>query len=302
MSLAEREPRSSLRRNQARPCPRTPTPIDTTVLTSLDLTIEFGVHKSLNVAPVLVFLLSIVPLPSAQGERLATSVSLGVAETSQSQGIRILGALQSTVQDSVTVTTMPALSVPAQSSTLSSLPSAVPDSPSYSLRKAQDLGKFKVTFYWLVEEDNYQGKKTSPLYASDGKLVGRFTPQFIKDFQNESCAMLSDGRIISYLKGTKRCRIVDMPIGADGYTLTELKSVAVDPTVIPIGSALFIRDAEDLPVTDSFVHDGVFYAQDVGSTIKGNRIDVYLGPKSNMDLFRSTAMCRTGGVEVYLLQ
>ena len=36
--------------------------------------------------------------------------------------------------------------------------------------------------------------------------------------------------------------------------------------------------------------------------IKGNRIDVYLGPKSNMDLFRSTAMCRSGDVEVYLLQ
>ncbi len=195
-----------------------------------------------------------------------------------------------------------AISGQAQASTLSSLPPKATNSPVYSLRKAQDLGQFKITFYWLVEEDNYQGKKTNPLYTPDGKLVGRFTSQFIKDFHVESCAMLSDGRIISYLKGSNHCQLVDLPIGANGYTLTELRSVAVDPTVIPIGSALFIEDAADVPIADSQVHDGIFYAQDVGSAIKGNRIDVYLGPKSNMDLFRSTAMCRSGDVVVYLLQ
>jgi len=195
-----------------------------------------------------------------------------------------------------------AISGQAQASTLGSLPTKAIGSPAYSLRKAQELGQFKVTFYWLVEEDNYQGNKTNPLYTPDGKLVGRFTSQFIKDFQIESCAMLSDGRVISYLKRSNRCQVVDLPIGANGYTLTELKSVAVDPSVIPIGSAIFIKDAADVPISDSLVHDGIFYAQDVGSAIKGNRIDVYLGPKSNMDLFRSTAMCRSGDVDVYLLQ
>ena len=87
-----------------------------------------------------------------------------------------------------------------------------------------------------------------------------------------------------------------------GYNLTELRSVAVDPTVIPIGSRLYIKDAADIPLGDSLMHDGIFAANDVGSAIKGNRIDVYLGLKSNMDLFRSTAMCRSGDVEVYLLQ
>jgi 3D (Asp-Asp-Asp) domain-containing protein len=41
---------------------------------------------------------------------------------------------------------------------------------------------------------------------------------------------------------------------------------------------------------------------DTGSAIKGDRIDVYLGPKSNMEIFRSTALCRTGYVEVYVLE
>jgi 3D (Asp-Asp-Asp) domain-containing protein len=231
------------------------------------------VRKLLFVGLLLSLVSSIVPNLPVRGEALASPISSEIAISGQ-----------------------------AQASTLSSLPSVVPKSPAYSLRKAQDLGQFRITFYWLVEEDNYQGKKTNPLYTPDGNLVGRFTSQFIKDFHIESCAMLSDGRIISYLKGSNHCQLVDMPIGANGYTLTELKSVAVDPSVIPIGSAIFIGDAADVSISDSLVHDGVFYAQDVGSAIKGNRIDVYLGPKSNMDLFRSTAMCRSGDVEVYLLQ
>jgi 3D (Asp-Asp-Asp) domain-containing protein len=172
----------------------------------------------------------------------------------------------------------------------------------YSLRNPQNLGHFRITFYWLVEEDDYQGKKTNPLYAPDGRLVGRFTSKFIHDFRIESCALLSDGRVISYLKKANRCQVVDAPIGANGYSLTELRSVAVDPSVIPPGSRLYIKDAADVRLGDSLIHDGIFYAHDVGSAIKGNRIDVYLGPKSNMDLFRSTALCHSGDVEVYLLQ
>lgn len=230
-------------------------------------------RKLLFLGLLLSLVSSIVPSLPVRGEVLASPVSSEIAISGQ-----------------------------AQASTLSSLPSPVPSSSAYSLRKAQDLGQFRVTFYWLVEEDNYTGRKTCPLYGPDGKLVGRYTPQFIKDFQTESCAMLSDGRIISYNKRANRCQVVDLPIGANGYSLTELKSVAVDPSVIPIGSTIFIRDAADVPISDSLIHDGIFYAQDVGSAIKGNRIDVYLGPKSNMYLFRSTAMCGTGDVEVYLLQ
>jgi 3D (Asp-Asp-Asp) domain-containing protein len=181
-------------------------------------------------------------------------------------------------------------------------PPAVTTAQTFSLRKAQNLGQFRITFYWLVEEESYPGKKTCPLYTPDGKLVGKFTNQFIRDFQIESCALLSDGRIISYLKKANRCQVVDMPIGAGGYSLTELRSVAVDPSVIPLGSKLYIKDATDMPLGDSLMHDGIFEANDVGSAIKGNRIDVYLGLKSNMDLFRSTALCRTGDVDVYLLQ
>jgi 3D (Asp-Asp-Asp) domain-containing protein len=171
----------------------------------------------------------------------------------------------------------------------------------YKLRKGTFLGKFRVTFYWMVEEDNYQGKRTMPLYTTGGQLVGRFTQDFVKDFRMESCALLSDGRIISYLKRANKCEVVDAPIGC-GYTLAELKSVAVDPSLIPVGSTLYIPEAEGTRLSAGAYHDGVFRADDIGSAIKGDRLDVYLGLKSNLDLFRSTALCNPGYVSVYLLQ
>lgn len=227
-------------------------------------------RKSLFLALLMALASSVVPSLPVPGEALAAPISSGVGASGQ----------------------VPPVSRPLSSTT----------AQTYSLHKAQNLGQFRITFYWLVEEESYHGKKNCPLYTSDGKLVGKFTSQFVRDFQTESCALLSDGRVISYLKKANRCQVVDMPIGANGYTLTELRSVAVDPTVIPIGARLYIKDAADIPLGDSMMHDGLFEAHDVGSAIKGNRIDVYLGLKSNMDLFRSTALCRTGDVDVYLLQ
>jgi 3D (Asp-Asp-Asp) domain-containing protein len=170
------------------------------------------------------------------------------------------------------------------------------------IRKGVYAGKFRVTFYWMVEEDQYAGSANAPLYTADGKEIGRFTPQFVKDFRVESCALLRNGTIISYLKQADRCSVVESPIGANGFSLTALKSIAVDPSIIPVGSTLYIPQAEAVMVNDGKMHDGVFRAHDIGGAIKGNRIDVYVGVKSNMSYFSSTSLCRPGYVDVYLLQ
>lgn len=176
-----------------------------------------------------------------------------------------------------------------------------PSTPSL-VKKPRSLGRFKITFYWYVEEDQYSGKRNTPLYTTDHKLLGYFPAEFVKDFRIESCALLSDGRMISYLKQANRCQIVDEPLGTNGFTLMPLKSIAVDPAVIPMGSTVFIPEAVDVPIGNNTFHNGVFKAHDIGSAIKGNRIDVYLGPKSNMDFFRSSPLYGSGYVEVYVLQ
>ena len=60
----------------------------------------------------------------------------------------------------------------------------------------------------------------------------------------------------------------DIVVGASGERLYQGKSVAVDPSVIPYGSVLYIDGKE-------------YVAHDCGGAIKGNRIDVYFNNHSD---------------------
>jgi 3D (Asp-Asp-Asp) domain-containing protein len=163
------------------------------------------------------------------------------------------------------------------------------------------VGRFKVTYYWAVEEAEYPTSRSSPIYLADGQLLGRFSSAFVKAFRVEAAACLKDGRRISYLKKANRAKVVDKFLGCSGYTLAELKSIAVDPRLIPLGSIVYIPQAENVTV-DGQTLGGVFYAHDVGSAIKGKHIDIFVGQKKNMDAFTSAGMGSASGVDVYILE
>ncbi len=63
--------------------------------------------------------------------------------------------------------------------------------------------------------------------------------------------------------------------------LVPYRSIAVDRTQIPLGSVVYIPEARGtlvtLPSGQQAVHDGYFYAADVGAAVKGNQIDVFVG-------------------------
>jgi 3D (Asp-Asp-Asp) domain-containing protein len=62
-----------------------------------------------------------------------------------------------------------------------------------------------------------------------------------------------------------------------GCHLTAMRTVAVDPTVFPRHSVLFIKETVGLKMPDGSAHDGYWYASDVGGAIKGQRIDLFTG-------------------------
>lgn len=56
-----------------------------------------------------------------------------------------------------------------------------------------------------------------------------------------------------------------------------MRTVAVDPRVIPRRTRLFIRETVGLELADGTRHDGYWYASDTGGAIKGAKIDLYTG-------------------------
>ena len=62
-----------------------------------------------------------------------------------------------------------------------------------------------------------------------------------------------------------------------GCRLAPMRTVAVDPKVFPRHSVLFIKETVGLKLPDGSVHDGYWYASDVGGAIKGARIDLFTG-------------------------
>jgi len=62
-----------------------------------------------------------------------------------------------------------------------------------------------------------------------------------------------------------------------GCKVVPMRTIAVDKTVIPRRTVLFIKETVGLKMPDGREHDGYWYATDIGSAIKGQRIDLYTG-------------------------
>ena len=172
--------------------------------------------------------------------------------------------------------------------------------PPPDLSNARYMGKFKTTFYWVVEEADYPSGNY-PMYDKRGRLVGRFSRRFVRDFKIEAAARLRDGRCISYLKGANRVVVGDSFMGYGGYKLSELKSIAVDPRIIPLGARVYIPQAEKV-VIDGTRLNGIFHAHDIGSAVKGKHVDLFVGPRSNIDAFKAAGMRSLGSVDIYILE
>jgi len=75
--------------------------------------------------------------------------------------------------------------------------------------------------------------------------------------------------------------------GVRGYHLVPYRTLATDPDVIPTGSLVYIPSARGTRLQTSqgvIVHDGWFFAADVGGAIRGPHIDTFTGSERQVDL------------------
>lgn len=93
--------------------------------------------------------------------------------------------------------------------------------------------------------------------------------------------------------------------GTDGFNLVPYRTIAVDRNQIPLGSVLYIPQARGktvtLPSGQRVVHDGYFFAADVGSAIKGSHIDVFIGI-DNRTPFPFITSRSSGTFQAFLVQ
>lgn len=72
--------------------------------------------------------------------------------------------------------------------------------------------------------------------------------------------------------------------GVKGYRLVPFRTIAVDNTVLPFGTVVYVARARGVSVTlpsgTVVQHDGYFFAGDTGGAIKGRHIDVFCGTTS----------------------
>ena len=84
-----------------------------------------------------------------------------------------------------------------------------------------------------------------------------------------------------------------------GCKVVAMRTVAVDRTLIPRGSILFIKETAGLRMPDGSAHDGYWYASDVGGAIKGKRIDLFTGfSASSMNPLKSLNLANLSAIKV----
>lgn len=139
------------------------------------------------------------------------------------------------------------------------------------------------------------GDAEATLYTPSCQIIARVSRRFHDQICVQGSGRLTSGQTVSFASrgcacaevcprtGQQICYEALDPArfpsgrGAAGKPITPLSTVAVDPAVIPLGTALYIPEFAGLPRPDGTRHDGCFVAEDRGLHIRGSRVDVFTG-------------------------
>lgn len=163
----------------------------------------------------------------------------------------------------------------------------------------RSLGQFRNTYYDFPSEADFSGEAVA-LMDSGCAPIKNVPVEFHDAVCVQGSGNLTTGVTVSFAKrdcecartcprtGQKICFEAlsrsDFPWGrgALGKPITPLVTVAVDDTVIPMHTVLYIPEFDGLPrdPSQSAFHDGCFIAQDRGLKVKGQHVDVFTGRRS----------------------
>ncbi|RYZ04781.1 MAG: hypothetical protein EOO73_22600 [Myxococcales bacterium] len=166
------------------------------------------------------------------------------------------------------------------------------------------LGTFKNTYYDFPSEGDFHGEAVGLMSASCQTIVNVPRP-FYESVCVQGSGTLRSGGTVSFAKRDCACAaecprtgqricfdLLDKAQypwgrGATGKPITPLLTVAVDSSVIPLGTPLYIPEYDGVArdLTGSAKHDGCFLAEDRGLAVKGQHVDVFTGHREITQLW-----------------
>lgn len=175
------------------------------------------------------------------------------------------------------------------------------------------LGTFKNTYYDFPSEADYSGDSIDLMNAAC-KPIGSVPRSFYESVCVQGSGTLRSGGTVSFAKRDCSCAaecprtgqricfdLLDKQQfpwgrGATGKGITPLLSVAVDSTVIPLGTALYIPEYDGVArdASGSAKHDGCFLAEDRGLAVKGQQVDVFTGHREITQLWNRLVPTNSG--------
>jgi 3D (Asp-Asp-Asp) domain-containing protein len=155
------------------------------------------------------------------------------------------------------------------------------------------LGSFRNTYYDFPSEAAFTGAEVALMSAACAPIA-----RVPKGFHDAVCVQgsgrLKKGATVSFAKrdcacaetcprtGQKICfEELDAAAfpwgrGATGKPITPLRSAAADPSVLPMGTPIYVPELDGIDVGGA-THDGCLLVQDRGSRVVGEHIDVFAG-------------------------
>jgi len=177
----------------------------------------------------------------------------------------------------------------------------------------RSLGTFRNTYYDFPSEADYDGPAVALMSKSCGTIAS--VPQsFFEALCVQGSGTLRRGSTVSFARRDCDCAPIcpktsqkicfdeldarEFPWGrgATGKAITPLLTVAVDPAVIPLGTAIYVPELDGLPrdTEGKSAHDGCFLAQDRGLKVEGQHIDIFTGHRSLTTLWNRSVPSNRG--------
>lgn len=191
--------------------------------------------------------------------------------------------------------------------------------PAASVTDGRSLGVFRNTYYNFPDERDYQGGDDAQVMSGACSTIATVPRGFFEAVCVQGSGRLRSGQTISFARRDCECadlcprsgqKICFEPLdrasfpwgrGAMGTAITPLRTVAVDSAVIPLGTPIYIPEFDGLPLDEeqSGVHDGCFIAQDRGTRVVGEHVDVFTG-RERTTAFWNRLVPSNKGVNVVL--